>query len=131
MVLFYRYRCAAAGKSQALEAHGFAAERRDERRQEVRFHHIPAERLQVERRVNQVLDLVVCSGQLAPVQAHLLVVRSMVAVIEQEAVVETSEVARVVELRFFVGMNVLDIVDDQNELCRNDHWGDHVEQCLA
>ena len=69
----------------------------------------------VEIRVDEVRDLRVRLRELAPVQARALVVRRVVAVVEDQPVAELrDEVARVVVLRPGVGVHVLDVVDEDH-----------------
>src|SRR5688500_340534 len=89
----------------SLESHrnGFVPRRM--RGQEVGSENIAPETSRVEHGSDFVRDLGVRLSRQAPVQAGALMVHGVIAVVEQQRIQESDEVARMIELGLFVGMN--------------------------
>ena len=85
-----------------------------ERRQQVNARHIPPEASFIQRWIDQVQNFLMRLGCCAPVKARGLVVNGMVTIVKQHQVDQAGEISRVTVFRFLIGVNVLNIVENQD-----------------
>src|ERR1044071_231422 len=69
-----------------------------------------------------------CFGCIAPVHSGAIVMYRMIAIIKKQLVQKTDEVAGVVHLRFFIGMNMLNKVEDEYRKESHLLWYNDVEK---
>jgi len=99
----------------ALEAHRTGDRHEPERFERIGFEKVAKDRRLIEMGFDQMGYFFVSGRELAPMNAGLIMVGGMIAVVEHHKIGKAAgKIAGVIIVRFFIGVYVLDIIKDHN-----------------
>src|ERR1700676_2456103 len=96
-------------------------------RKQIDAQYVPPETPLIQRWIDQALDFFLSRWGFAPMNAGRFVVNRMVAIVEQRQVDQTHKITGMVVGRFFIGMDMLNVIENQHAEQRN-LMRDHDEQ---
>jgi hypothetical protein len=100
---------------EAVQTHGAGSGKHPERSEHIGFEKVTDDRRLIQVRFDEVRYFSVGLGQLAPMDAGLVVMGRMIAVVEHHKIREPAdEIAGMIIVRLFVCVDVLDIVEDHD-----------------
>lgn len=100
---------------EAVQTHRAGSGKQPERCEHIGFEKVTDDRRLIQVRLDEVRYFSVGLGQLAPMNAGLVVMGCMIAVVEHHEIRESAgEIAGMIVVRLFICMYVLDIIEDHD-----------------